>query len=204
MIKHVSLPHGWYYFYRIHELKCNSLLAGYSKLQDYMADVFDNCPHEHFTSGPRSSHLKFDLPADLTEIEGHEVCSWADEGLKSGRYKTAHSNVQVTMLEQDPKTFAVEIPIWLMPDEIETYQNLFDSKEPLSGHIDLLRFEDDKIWVWDFKPKADKEKYAHTQTFFYALMLSKRTGIPLDSFMCGYFDEYTSFVFKPRLELLKK
>jgi len=205
MIKHVSLPHGWFYFYRIHEIKRDDVKSHFPDLTDYMDSVFDNCPHEHFLSGPRSSHLKFKVPIPLVEIKGHEVCSWAEKGLSENkRYKSAHSKVQVTMLEEDPKTFAVEIPLWLMPDEISIYKKLFDSDEPLSGHIDLLRFDDNKIWVWDFKPKAHKEQFAHTQTFFYALMLSKRTGIPLDNFRCGYFDENTSFVFKPSEDILKK
>jgi hypothetical protein len=34
-------------------------------------------------------------------------------------------------------------------------------------------------------------------------MLSKRTGIPLDHFMCGYFDEHTSFVFQPKEKYLQ-
>ena len=55
------------------------------------------------------------------------------------------------------------------------------------------------MWVWDYKPNAQKEKYAKCQTLFYAIMLSKRTGIPLERFRCGYFDEKTAFVFKPEL-----
>jgi hypothetical protein len=84
------------------------------------------------------------------------------------------------------------------------FREFFQEEGPLSGHIDVLRLEDGKIWVWDYKPKAEKEKYATTQTFFYSLMLSKRTGIPLDKFMCGYFDEKTSFVFKPDQKYLKE
>jgi hypothetical protein len=204
MIKHISLPHGWYYFYRIHELKSSLLLGKHGNLMQYLDKVFDDCPHDNFVSGPRSSHLRFELGADMVEVQGHEICSWAEQGLQNDRYKTAHSKVQVTMLENDPKTFAVEVPIWLEPDDIKQYHDLFDTREPLSGHIDLLRFEDGKIWVWDYKPRAENERYAPTQVFFYALMLSKRTGISLDNFMCGYFDQHTSFVFKPSLSLLKK
>ena len=84
-----------------------------------------------------------------------------------------------------------------MPSELPNYKRIFNSDEPLTGHIDVLQIEDDKIWVWDYKPNAQLEKYATTQTFFYALMLSKRTGIPLDNFRCGYFDENVAYLFKP-------
>ena len=72
-----------------------------------------------------------------------------------------------------------------------------------AGHIDVLRVEDGAIWVWDYKPNASLEKYAATQVFFYALMLSKRTGIPLEKFRCGYFDSYNCYMFKPEEFMLK-
>ena len=108
------------------------------------------------------------------------------------------------MLEKDNKTVAVEVPIWLEPDEIEFYEELFQTNEQLTGHIDLLRIEDEKIWVWDYKPNAQKEKFASTQVFFYALMLSKRIGLPLDKFRCGYFDSNYTYVFNPNESLLPR
>ena len=79
----------------------------------------------------------------------------------------------------------------------------FLGNEPLTGHIDLLRVDNNKIWVWDYKPGALKEKYAATQTYFYALMLAKRTGISLDNFRCGYFDTAHALMFKPKEEMLE-
>jgi hypothetical protein len=200
-IRHTSFKHGWFYHYRLHEPKTEKLCTnGLEKLKTFMDKMFDACPDHYFTEGPRSSALKFNLDIEPVRIEGHEVCSLAGCGVESERYKTAHSNVEVYMLEMDGQTVAVEIPIWLMPHELETYRTLFDSEDPLSGHIDLLRIENDNIWVWDYKPNANKEKYASCQIMFYALMLSKRTGIPLDRFRCGYFDEKEAYVFKPELK----
>ena len=107
------------------------------------------------------------------------------------------------MLENDENTIAIEVPLWLEANEIELYENLFQSKNPLTGHIDLIRIEDGKIWIWDYKPSAKREKYASTQVYFYALMLSKRTGIPLDNFMCGYFDSANCYIFKPEPQHLE-
>jgi len=108
------------------------------------------------------------------------------------------------MLEHDNKTISVEIPIWLHNYELDNYKEIFKSTEPLTGHIDLLRIEDNKIWVWDYKPNAHKEDFATTQIYFYALMLSKRTNIPLDNFRCGYFDSNYAFTFKPEENILNK
>jgi hypothetical protein len=198
MIMHVSLDHGWPYHYRLHQAKLDLLKGnGYSNLHTYLHSVFKDCPRDHFITGPRSSKLKFSVGIEPRRIDNHEVSHLAKEGLAWNKFQDAHSNVQVFMLSYDSKTLGVEVPIWLMPDELSRYEELFASKEPLSGHIDVLRLEDDKLWIWDYKPNAIKEKYASTQTYFYSIMLSKRTGIPLDKFMCGYFDDKTSFVFKP-------
>jgi hypothetical protein len=107
--------------------------------------------------------------------------------------------VQAFMLENDRNTIAMEVAIWLNPSELQCYDSVFGSDEPLTGHIDILRIEDGKVWIWDYKPNAHLEKYATTQTYFYALMLSNRTGIPLEKFRCGYYDKFYAFIFKPEV-----
>ena len=196
---------GGRYIYRLHNEKASKLCNGngLGNVQDFLKDVITNCPNEHFQNGPRSSCLKFKLVDDILEVGGHEVSSLAKYGLEvnKDRFKDAHSKVQVFMLEHDKSTVAMEVPIWLHPSELAGYNKIFQ-KGVLTGHIDLLRIEDDQIWIWDYKPNAQKEKYASTQTFFYAYMLSKRTGIPLERFRCGYFDQHFTFVFKPEQSLL--
>jgi hypothetical protein len=211
MIQQVSLNHGVVpYEFMIHKPKLELLQnTGYSPLRNYLRETFSYCPIEPFNTGPRSSKLKFSIGIDPRRVDNHEVSHLAKEGLAWNRFRTAHSNVQVFMLSHDAKTLAVEVPLWLYPNEYGPqmeckFREFFQEEGPLSGHIDLLRLEDGKIWVWDYKPKAEKERYASTQTYFYALMLSKRCGIPLESFMCGYFDEKTSFVFKPDSKYLKE
>lgn len=169
--------------------------------------MFDNCPHDYFESGPRGSSLKFKLSnLKMIEINGHEVSTLARYGLEENkqRYKGNHSKVQVFMLENDDKTIAVEVPIWLEADELSYFNNIFNCSEPLTGHIDVLRVDGDKIWIWDYKPNAHREKFAATQTYFYALMLSKRTGIDFKRFRCGYFDENYAFLFNPNNCKIKK
>lgn len=162
-----------------------------------------NCPHDFFLQGPRGSKLKFSVGITPQHVENHEVSELAFYGLKvnATRYRSNHSKVQVFMLENDTKSVAMEVPLWIYPKELQQYGDFMDLDFPLTGHIDLLRIENGKIWIWDYKPNAVKEKYAVTQTFFYALMLSQRTGISLDKFMCGYFDDKDAFVFDPNLKL---
>ena len=202
MIKHIPLKHGWYYFYRIHQTKTNELTTnGLSKLREYMEFVAENCPNEYFNIGPRSSSLKFKLnDVKLHSIEGHEISKLAKQGYKNST--TAHNDVEMFLLENDDKTIAVEVPLWIKSNELSCFKELFKSKDPLTGHIDVLRVEDGKIWIWDYKPNAKDEKFATTQTFFYAYMLSKRTNIPIENFRCGYFDQHIAYVFKPQLEMI--
>lgn len=204
MLKQVSFKHGWFYHYRFCEDKINILCnSNFSTLKDYFYNMLTSCPHDYFLSGPRSSSLKFDLNTDICEEKLSKLSLLTKEALNWKNYKTAHSNVEVFMLNYDKNTLAVEIPIWILPEEYPMFSDLFiDEKNPLSGHIDILQIIDGKIWILDFKPKAHLEKFAKTQTYMYAVMLSKRTGISLENFMCGYFDENTSYTFSPSLSEL--
>jgi hypothetical protein len=75
---------------------------------------------------------------------------------------------------------------------------LLRTREALAGHIDVLRHEDDGLLgVWDYKPRAAAERWAHIQVFLYALMLALRTGLPMNAFLCGYFDEKDAYIFRP-------
>jgi len=202
VIRQVSFDHkgGWYH-YRLHTLKMSKLCKdNLFSLRQYLEKMFKECPHDYFQRGPRSSALKFKLNnLDLMHVRNHDLSNWTLKGLEVNgeRYKTPHSKVQVCMLENDKSTVAVEIPLWLEPQEAEFYQSLFKTNDPLTGHVDLLRVEDNKIWALDYKPNARQEKFAATQVYFYALMLSKRTKIPLEKFRCGYFDHEDCYLFKP-------
>ena len=203
MIKQLSLEHvGGFYHYRVHMPKLESCCNDFSGLKLHLDKMFRECPDDYFNVGPRSSRLKFSLPLEIKKINGHEVSSLAGEGLKlnKDRYKTGHSRIQVFFLERDDKTIAVEVPVWMCSWELKNYKELFQSELPLTGHIDLVRVEGGKIWVWDYKPRAAEEEFAGTQVYFYALMLSARTGIPIENFRCGWFDNEDAFVFEPCLD----
>jgi len=193
MIKHFSFHHGQYYHYRYHLANLNALNGDFSTLKNYLENIHKSCPNEYFKSGPRSSQLKFSLNIEKVEVSGHELSQMTKKAIElNGK---SHTNVQVFLLNNDKKTLAVEIPIWLENNEMKEFN--FKEKKHLTGHIDIIRKENNNIWVWDYKPNAEKQKYASTQLYFYAAMLSKRTNIPLKEFRCGYFDENIAYMFKP-------
>ena len=197
MIQHAAFQHGWWYHYRTHVPRTQTLLTDFPALQDYLLRMFAECPHQKFLAGPRSSRLRFTVPVSITEIPGHELCSLAQASLQFSPEREAHTKVELGLLHADPKTISVEVPLWLDASELEDYETIFGSQDALTGHIDILRFESGKVWIWDYKPSAAKERWAATQLNTYATMLSARTGIPLSEVMCGYFDDRTSFVFAP-------
>ncbi len=200
VFNHSNLP----YHYRLHSIKTENLAKDYSALKIYLNNIITNCPNDYFNSGPRSSSLNFKIDFDIKSITGHEISTLARYALDSNNLGLdEHSKVENFMIENDNKTIAIEIPLWIKNDEIKNFKTIFKSSLPLTGHIDILRIEDNKIWIWDYKPRAKDEKYASTQVYFYAIMLSKRTNIPLSNFMCGYFNKDYSFIFKPKEEMIK-
>ena len=72
----------------------------------------------------------------------------------------------------------------------------------LTGHIDLLQIRNGQIHILDYKPNAAKEKPIE-QLEWYALALSRLTGLRLYEFKCGWFDEKDYFEFYP-LHVVKK
>jgi len=143
------------------------------------------------------------------EIIGHKLSKLAKHA-EENYLGAPHDRVEACALDTDPAALAAEVPIWLkqsdligLPISQEILNKIFAGGETLTGHIDLLSLEDNKIWIWDYKPRAHKERYAATQLFFYALMLAKRTKLSLEKFRCGYFDEHRAYLFKPDLNVLK-
>jgi hypothetical protein len=194
MIRHKSFGHGWWYHYRFHEENAARTLKGdLSQLHSYLDGLFDACPDEKFLVGPRCSRLRLPFDADIRRVKHHQMSKLAT---LAGNEWSAHTEVELALLHNDPKTIASEVPLWLDPHEHELVLRLGEPG-PLTGHIDILRVDGGKAWVWDYKPGAAKEKHAATQTWAYALMLSRRTGLPLETFRCGWFDEKDAFVFDP-------
>ena len=72
----------------------------------------------------------------------------------------------------------------------------------LTGHIDIVQVRNGQVHILDYKPKAAKEKPIEQLTW-YALALSRLTGLRLFEFKCAWFDEKDYFEFFP-LHVVKK
>jgi hypothetical protein len=189
-----SLKHGWYYYYKVHEETLDTVRqSGYSSLADFLLDARqqENRPDSRFERGPRSSQADLSVNAGVNEVD-HLVTDLASIGLESDYYKDNHMNVQMFMLAYDKQTFAMEVPVWFQNDGWNV-----PNVHEMTGHIDLLRIEDNHVWVWDYKPDAHLEETATTQTLLYAMMLSDCADIPLDNITCGYFDELRAYTYDP-------
>ena len=139
-----------------------------------------------------------EIGVDLLHHKSHRLINLAKDSREFNKFKSRHENLERYLLDNDKGTIAVELPLWIEEGEFKDFKKVFNTKEPLVGHIDILRIEDDgKIAVWDYKPNAFKETKAHVQVFLYTYMLSVRTGIKLSNFICGYFDEVDVYQFNP-------
>ena len=72
----------------------------------------------------------------------------------------------------------------------------------LTGHIDIVQIRNGQVHILDYKPKAAKERPIEQLTW-YALALSRLTGLRLFEFTCAWFDEKDYYQFFP-LHVVKK
>ena len=197
--------HQQVYTFKYHTLKLNIAGKSFPNLKNYLQNIPKKCPDEVFQSGPRCSELRIDIkPRKITKHNNApKLAELAIILAKTNRER--HEKVEDFMLINDSATIAVEVPVYLYPDEMprpsgrgasdgKTIAPLFQEvgpiSEPLSGHIDLIQVRFNRIHVLDYKPDARKtDRKAAEQVFLYALALSKRTNIPLNKFTCAYFDE---------------
>ncbi|MEM4755719.1 MAG: hypothetical protein QW594_01155 [Candidatus Woesearchaeota archaeon] len=109
MIKKASFNHGWWYYYRVHTEKLEQLIIP-EGLKHYLLSLFSSCPHDYFSQAPRSSALRFEHAIPLQKLYFHEISQLAKLSEAYQQYRTAHSRVELYLLENDDKTIAVEVP----------------------------------------------------------------------------------------------
>jgi len=78
----------------------------------------------------------------------------------------------------------------------------FEIPAMLTGHVDIVQVRNGMIHLLDYKPNAKKEKPIEQLTW-YALAMSRLTGLKLYEFKCAWFDETDYFEFYP-LHVVKK
>lgn len=203
------LEHRQVYCYQIHTGKLDVLLSTpthhtYQPLKTYLAAVAsDAFPHALFTEthGDRSSNYPALLTARVTR-KANNATKLAALALQIAPSNIKrHETIQRFMLVNDSATIAVEVPIYLTTDDFAVFRAhgfTFPFGEyPITGHIDFLQLRSGFLHILDYKPAARKEKHVVTQLTIYALALSQRTGLPVKSFKCAWFDEHDYFEFYP-------
>jgi hypothetical protein len=200
-------------------------------LKDYLDNVTSETPHQYFQDGMRMSEVKtkFDKADMIVKGKNNYANSLAALVLQAVKEnKDRHEAVQRFMLANDSVTVATEVPVYIRSEDIEYMENELNFKildglpvevksrksrpdglttesglpRLLTGHIDLVQVRNRQIHVLDFKPNAAKEKPIEQLTW-YALALSRLTGLRLFEFKCAWFDEKDYFEFYP-LHVVKK
>ena len=202
-------------------------------IKQYLESVFTETPHQYFQQGHRMSEVKtkFDKAQMIVRAKTNYANRLAEFVLQAVKdNKQRHEELQKFMIANDSVTVATEVPVYIRKEDIEHMENVLGFKvldgeelqvkggqvsasHPkgnigsgtptlLTGHIDILQVRNGQIHILDFKPKAAKEKPIEQLTW-YALALSRLTGLRLYEFKCAWFDEKDYFEFYP-LHVVKK
>jgi len=191
------------YMFKYHTLKTKKFLTEYFLgLKNYFGKVHMICPNELFNCEDenkimRCSQIELDIEPRIRRMNNY-ACRTADFVLKgiNNNYER-HDMIEEFLISNDTATVAVEIPVWIFPEEVPLEaKKVFNIDKPLTGHIDILQARYGIIHIMDYKPGAEKVN-AVSQLFSYALALSARTGIWLRNFKCAWFDEKDYFEFNP-------
>ena len=168
---------------------------------------------------------KFDKSQMIVRAKSNYANRLADFVLQTVKdRKKRHEAVQQFFVANDSVTVASEVPVYIRKEDVEHMENVLKFKivdgedievsgrkgkeksqkfpRLLTGHIDLLQVRNGQIHILDYKPNAAKEKPIEQLTW-YALALSRLTGLRLYEFKCAWFDEKDYFEFFP-LHIVKK
>ena len=229
MVEEVTMAHRQLYRFRYHRAKMRLMLEEFGnrnlwRMKDYLDNVSSETPHQYFEQGERMSEVRSKL--DKSEMVVKTKFNFANRlaGFVLGAVtenKLRHDALQKFMLANDSVTVATEVPVYIRREDIEHMENVLKfkvcengllelkgQKKPvelprlLTGHVDVVQIRNHCVHLLDYKPHAAKEKPIEQLTW-YALALSRLTGMRLFEFKCGWFDEKDYFEFYP-LHVVKK
>jgi len=232
-IEVVTMAHRQIYLYRYHRAKIELALEEEYRnrrlfpLKEYLDSVSAETPHQYFEDGIRASEIKerFNTEQLYIRAKQNRATRTAEFVLQAVKDNfSRHSALQRFMIANDSVTVATEVPVYITEDDIAHMRNLlgfdipvplFESKKQpatcdknkkrllITGHIDFLQVRNGRVHIMDYKPHADKEKPIEQLTW-YALALSRLTGLRMYEFMCAWFDEYNYYEFFPLHAVYRK
>lgn len=213
-----TLYHRQVYTFRYHRAKIELLLEEDFKneplyrLKEFLDNVAVECPHQYFQDGLRMSEQKvnFDMSRVVIREKENFANRLAELALQAVRNnKERHETLEKFMLANDSATVAIEVPVYFTPEDLEHMQKVLNFQIPLAldkiltGHIDIVQVRNGAVHILDYKAVARKEKPINQLTF-YALALSRLTGLRLYHFKCGWFDQDKYYEFFPLHVVFKK
>jgi len=228
-IEVVSMAHRQLYRFRYHRPKTALMLTEFKnrnlrRLQEYLNAVSSETPHQYFQDGERMSDVrsKFSIADMIVKSKSNYANRLAKFVLQTvSENKARHEALQRFFIANDSCTVATEVPVYIRREDVEHMENvlkfkvigeeglIFKGKKQrrnlprlLTGHIDLIQIRNGQIHIMDYKPNAAKERPIEQLTW-YALALSRLTGLRLFEFTCAWFDEKDYFEFYP-LHVVKK
>jgi len=211
VVQGINLYHRQVYKFRIHQAKLALLLQEdiknyhFEPLREFLEAIYAECPHYLFKEGERASETKVNF--NLNQVLIREKTNFANRVANLvlqavGDNKLRHEVLQQFMLCNDSVTVATEVPVYLLPEDIEHMESQLDFEIPvkidkvLTGHIDFIQVRNGAVHILDYKANAAKERPIEQLTL-YALALSRLTGLRLYDFKCAWFDEKNYFEFFP-------
>ena len=218
----VTMAHRQLYRFRYHRPKISLMLEEFRNrvlgpLKEYLDNVSSETPHQYFQDGERMSEIKskFDKADMIVKSKFNYANKLAAFALQSvPDNKQRHEELQRFMIANDSCTVATEVPVYIRREDIEHMENVLkfkisddkkielkggkniDIPKLLTGHIDFVQIRNGQVHLLDYKPNASKEKPIEQLTW-YALAMSRLTGLRIFNFTCGWFDEKDYFEFYP-------
>ncbi len=213
IIRSVKLYHQQVYEFPVHRAKLQLLIgspsaphANFRPVRDFLDVMQRRCPHDLFATTTRASSAKKSSSFSLDQVSVIEKQNFATRIAHlvlptAPGNKQRHETLQKFMLANDSVTVATEVPIYLLPEDIEHLKQRLGFEiplqlaQPLTGHIDFLQIRNGAVHILDYKPDAPSNRPIEQLTL-YALALSRLTGLRLFDFKCDWFkqDHYYEFL----------
>ncbi len=219
-----SMAHRQTYRFRYHRAKLNLILEDFKhrkfeRLRDYLESVSAETPHHYFQEGERISEVKQRFNYDGVYLRAKEnyatrISHFVLQAVKENKFR--HEALQRFMIATDSVTVASEVPVYITGEDMEHLQRAlgfeiagFEEWKKsrrrilITGHVDFLQVRNGQVHILDYKPRAEKERPIEQLTW-YALALSRLTGLRLYEFVCAWFDDTHYFEFYPLHVVMKK
>ncbi|MBU6320939.1 PD-(D/E)XK nuclease family protein [Patescibacteria group bacterium] len=225
----VTMAHRQLYRFRYHRAKMFLSLEEFGnrrleRLKQYLDAVSSETPHQYFDEGARMSEVRSRFDAADMIVKGkhnfaNDLAAFVLPAVE--RNLDRHEALQRFMIANDSVTVATEVPVYIRREDVEHLENelkfkitddgrvsMKGDKQPrqlpqlLTGHIDLVQVRNGMVHILDYKPGASKERPVEQLTW-YALALSRLTGLRLFEFKCAWFDDQDYYEFYP-LHVVKK